>query len=193
MKVLVVHGDAAWLRCLGTDAIIRERTYVDETCIRLELTSKAVVTIVNGARGVFPKTDEGEQRMTLMPLFQEPQHDNQYAHLCTFLGYCRRPFALRSWLVPYCVCCWTAELADEKDAVVLPCKVIPPFHAICKRCASEKMTTQSHCPYANCLLRSIPLALLYEKRREEEEEEDEEHAKRRRVEEEEEEEEEDDE
>ena len=187
-KVLVVYGDAAWLRCCGS-AVVRKvvSQREDATQMVVELTSNITLTIVNGAR-CDAEDVGGGQRMMLTPLFQEPLKDNQYAQLCTFLNYCKRPSALRAWLVPYCVCCWVKELANENDAVVLPCKAKPPFHAVCKECASEKLTMESHCPYTRCLLASIPLRVLYMLRREQEEEE-EESRKRPREEEEEEEEE----
>ena len=155
-KGIAVYGDVAMDRCRVLGTIVKR--IVDEhnfpCSMTLEMTSGIRVTIWNAARGGVP-----ENTLELMPLY-EGSYEHLFATISWYLGYYKRPRGLWAWFVPLCVCCWRVELVHNVSK--LPCKTEPPFHAICQTCASQMIDISMGCPLDRCLLKTIPLSVLYE-------------------------------
>jgi hypothetical protein len=161
-KALVVHGDTALMRCVNSTLTIVKKV-VDVSnfpeSVVLEMTSGSHVTIWNAPRCAPGTIPDGTGQ--LLPLYGA-DYTHLFATVSCYLGYCKRPRGLWAWFVPLCVSCWAVELPpDNINVSILPCKTLPPYHAICLACASEVIDTSSGCPFDGCLAKCIPLKQLY--------------------------------
>ncbi len=81
------------------------------------------------------------------------EHIGRLAHLCTSLGYYKRPFCISSILTPICEACWRSEIPIPPYRI--PCG--NPSHVVC---SLKCLNSCTYCPYQTCVLSTIKLDLL---------------------------------